>query len=65
MPIFKIMYRGYHLPGADRMDFSKPGAYQKSLDSGIWKDKCVKYVEFRIEKLYGLENDKGLFVQAP
>jgi hypothetical protein len=46
------------------MDFSKPGEYQKFLESGIWKDKCEKYVEFMIEKLYELEDDKGLFVQA-
>jgi hypothetical protein len=42
-----------------------PGEYQRFLESGIWKDKCTKYVEFMIEKLYELENDKGLFVQAP
>ena len=47
------------------MDFSKPGEYQKFLESGVWKDKCVKYVEFMIEKLYGLEDQKQLFVQAP
>ena len=47
------------------MDFSKPGEYQKFLESGIWKDKCVKYVEFIIEKLYEVEDDKGLFVLAP
>ncbi|RLC01946.1 MAG: hypothetical protein DRH90_15030, partial [Deltaproteobacteria bacterium] len=46
------------------MDFSKPGEYQKFLESGIWKDKCEKYVEFMIDRLYDLEDDKGLFVQA-
>ena len=46
------------------MDFSKPGVYQTFLESGIWKDKCEKYVEFMIEKLYELEEDRGLFVQA-
>ena len=46
------------------MDFSKPGEYQKFLESGTWKDKCEKYVEFMIDKLYDLEDDKGLFVQA-
>jgi hypothetical protein len=46
------------------MDFSKPGEYQKFLESGIWKDKCERYVEFMIEKLYELEEDRGLFVQA-
>ena len=47
------------------MDFSKPGEYLKFLDSGVWKDKCVKYVEFMIEKLYALEDRQELFVQAP
>jgi hypothetical protein len=46
------------------MDFSKPGEYQKFLKSRIWKDKCEKYVAFMIEKLYKLEVDRGLFVQA-
>ncbi len=46
------------------IDFSKPGEYQKFLESGIWKDKCEKYVTFLIEKLYALEDDRGLFVQA-
>ena len=46
------------------MDFSKPGVYKEFLDSGIWKEKCEKYVEFMIDKLYALEEDKGLFVQA-
>jgi len=47
------------------MDFSKPGEYQKFLESGIWKDKCEKYIEFMIETLYELETDRGLFAQAP
>ena len=51
--------------GLIKMDFSKPGEYQKFLESGIWKDKCVKYVEFMIDKLYELETDRGLFVMAP
>ena len=47
------------------MDFSKPGVYQEFLQSGVWKDKCEKYVEFMIEKLYDLEDQKQLVVQAP
>ena len=47
------------------MDFAKSGEYQKFLESGIWKDKCVKYVEFMIDKLFELEKDSLLFVQAP
>lgn len=46
------------------IDFSKPGEYQRFLESGIWKDKCEKYVAYMIEKLYELENDAGLFVQT-
>ena len=46
------------------MDFSKPGEYEKFLQSGIWKDRCVKYVEFMIEQLYQLEEHGGLFVMA-
>jgi len=47
------------------MDFSIPGEYQKFLDSGIWKEKCVKYVEFMVEKLFEFEDNQGLFVQSP
>ena len=47
------------------IDFSKPGEYQRFLESGIWKEKCEKYVEFMIAKLFELEDDRGLFVQAP
>ena len=46
------------------MDFSKPGQYQKFLEAKVWKHTCEKYVEFIIEKLYEVEADKGLFVQA-
>jgi len=46
------------------MDFSKPGVYKEFLESGVWKEKCEKYMEFMIDKLYELEKDKGLFVQA-
>jgi hypothetical protein len=47
------------------MDFSRPGEYQKFLASGVWKDKCERYVAFMIEKLYALETEKQLFVQRP
>ena len=46
------------------IDFSKPGEYQKFLESGIWQDKCEKYVEFMIDRLYELEDNRGLFVQS-
>jgi hypothetical protein len=47
------------------MDFNQPGEYRKFLESGIWKDKCQTYVAFMIDRLYALETDRGLFVQAP
>ena len=50
--------------GLIKMDFSKPGVYKQFQDSGIWKDKCEKYVAFMIDKLYEFEDDRGLFVQA-
>ena len=46
------------------MDFSKPGVYQQFQESGIWKDKCLKYMQFVIEKLYELDN-KHSKVRAP
>jgi hypothetical protein len=46
------------------MDFSKPGEYQKFLNSGVWRDKCEKYVEFIIERLYEIEDQQHLFVQV-
>ncbi|MBI4962891.1 MAG: C_GCAxxG_C_C family protein [Desulfomonile tiedjei] len=42
------------------MDFSEPGQYQKFLASGIWKEKCAKYVEFAVEKLYEFEERSGV-----
>jgi hypothetical protein len=40
------------------LDFSKPGEYQKFLESGVWKDTCEKYVQYAIEKLYEFEDEK-------
>jgi hypothetical protein len=35
------------------------------LDSiSVNKDRCEKYAEFMIDKLYELEDNRGLFVQA-
>ena len=62
---FKQNFGDITCRGLIGMDFSKPGEYQRFLDSGVWKDTCEKYVEFMIEKLYGLEDQKTLFVQAP
>ena len=41
------------------LDFSKPGEYQKFLESGVWKEKCEKYVQYTIEKLYEFEGEKS------
>ncbi len=41
------------------MDFSEPGGYQKFQESGIWKEKCEKYIDYVIEKLYEIEDEKG------
>lgn len=41
------------------IDFSKPDAYQEFRESGVWKDKCNKYIEFIVEKLYEFEDGKG------
>lgn len=41
------------------IDFSKPGAYQEFHESGIWKDRCNRYVAFVIDKLYELEDSEG------
>jgi len=36
------------------IDFSDPEALRQFRESGIWKEKCNRYVEFVIEKLYKL-----------
>jgi hypothetical protein len=61
---FKRQFGDITCSGLIGMDFSKPGEYQRFLESGIWKDKCEKYVEFMIEKLYEIDTDRGLFVVA-
>jgi glutaredoxin 3 len=42
------------------LDFSKPEAYRAFQESGISNDKCYKYVEFVIEKLYELDNKRSV-----
>jgi C_GCAxxG_C_C family probable redox protein len=37
------------------IDFSEPGEYQRFVASGVWKEKCARYVEFAVEKLYEFE----------
>jgi len=46
------------------MDFFKPDVYRQFLEAGIWKEKCLKYVQFVVEKLYELD-EKRRVVQAP
>jgi glutaredoxin 3 len=41
-------------------DFSKPGEYQKFLESGIWKDKCMNYVQFAVEKFYHFDERRQI-----
>ena len=58
----KYMRKGYHnitCAGLLGIDFSKPGGYQVFRESGVWKEKCNRYVEFIIERLYELEDGKG------
>ncbi len=38
------------------LDFSKPEEYRQFQESGIWDKKCIKYVQFVIEKLYELDD---------
>jgi C_GCAxxG_C_C family probable redox protein len=41
------------------VDFSKPDEYQRFRESGIAREKCDKYVQFVIEKMYELENNRA------
>lgn len=36
-------------------DFSEPGEYRKFLESGLWKDKCMRYVQFVVERFYDFD----------
>jgi C_GCAxxG_C_C family probable redox protein len=45
-------------------DFSRPEAYRQFQESGTWKDKCDKYVQFVIEKLYDLDERRSV-ARAP
>jgi C_GCAxxG_C_C family probable redox protein len=37
------------------MDLTDPAQYREFSASGIWKEKCAKYVEFVVDKLYEFE----------
>jgi hypothetical protein len=41
------------------LDFSKPDEYQKFRESGVWKEKCEKCVQYTIEKLYEFEDERS------
>ena len=56
---FKKQFGGMTCGGLLGIDFSEPGGYQKFQESGIWKDKCYKYIEYVVEKLYELDDGKG------
>jgi glutaredoxin len=40
-------------------DFSKPGEYPKFIESGVWKDKCINYVQFVVDKVFDFEEARG------
>ena len=46
------------------LDFSKPEVYRAFQESGTWKEKCNKYVEFCVEKLYELDEKRSI-TRAP
>ena len=50
-----------HLLG---VDFSKPGEYKNFLESDIWQDKCMKYAQFAVEKLFDFEERKRVAGQT-
>jgi hypothetical protein len=41
------------------IDFSKEGEYKRFRESGIWKEKCERYVQYVIERLYAFEDELG------
>ena len=40
-----------------KIDFSVPGAYQEFRNAGIAENKCYRYIDFIIEKLYAFEDE--------
>lgn len=45
--------------GLLNIDFSKEGEYKRFRESGVWKEKCERYVQYVIEQLYALEEQTG------
>jgi hypothetical protein len=56
---FKKQFGGIACGPLLGIDFSEPGGYQKFQESGIWKEKCYKYIDYVIEKLYEIEDGNG------
>ncbi len=56
---FKETFGDITCAGLIGIDFSRPGAYQGFQESGVWKDRCNRYVAFVIEKLYEFEDGMG------
>ena len=56
--LFKEKFGSIECGSLLKVDFSKPGEYKKFLESKVWKDKCMKYVEFTIEKVLEIEERK-------
>jgi glutaredoxin 3 len=42
------------------IDFSEPGEYRNFLESGIWQDKCLRYVQFVVERFYGFDQRREI-----
>jgi len=41
-----------------RFDTSDPVEYEKFRQSGIWRQKCNKAIEFAIDRLYDFEDSR-------
>jgi hypothetical protein len=44
-------------------DISNPEEYEKFRQSGIWRQKCNKAIEYAIDRLYDFEEGKGTFIE--
>ena len=44
-------------------DFSTPEGYRQFQESGVWKEKCDKYVQFVLERLYDASAKQDLAQQ--
>ena len=46
--------------GLTGVDFSDEAAMKKAIESGLFEKKCHKQIQFVIEKLYELDEKRGL-----